>query len=551
MSGEASRSGAREGALRVTTFNLADLFESVADAIPDREAVVAAERRLRYAELDERATRLANALAARGIGPRDHVGLQLANGSEYLEAMLAAFKLRAVPINVNYRYVEGELRYLFEDARLAALVVHRGFVPRVAAVAPRVPALRTFLVVDDGSGAESALPGGEDYEQALATASPKREFAPRSSDDLYLVYTGGTTGRPKGVVWRHEDIFFASMGGGDPLRTGSPISSPDELVGRITREPVIALAAPPFMHAAAHWLAWNELLSGGTVVTTRAGAFHPAEIWGLVDREQVNLLLIVGDAMAMPLADELAAHRQLYAVAHLFAVVSGGALFSPAAKERLAILLPGRMILDGLGSSETGTLGTEAPGAGATRFRVGPDTAVLDDRLRPVAPGSGVVGRLARRGRIPLGYWSDEEKTRATFVEVDGVRWALPGDLATVEEDGSIRLLGRGSLSINTGGEKVFPEEVEAELKAHPAILDAVVVGVPDPRFGQRVVAVAQTRPGAELDLESLRAFCRGRIAAYKIRRDLVRVGRVERSPAGKADYRWAERVARERLGAR
>jgi acyl-CoA synthetase (AMP-forming)/AMP-acid ligase II len=537
----------------VTTFNLADLFESVADAVPGREAIAAAERRLSFAELDGRATRLANALGSRGIGAGDRVGIQLTNGTEYLEAMIAAFKLRAVPINVNYRYVEGELLHLFADAELGALVLHRGFAPRVAAVAQDIPALRTFLVVDDASGAEVALPGADGYEDALAQASAKRDFAPRSGDDLYIVYTGGTTGRPKGVMWRHEDIFFASMGGGDPLRTGHPISAPEELVGRILPQPIVALAAPPFMHAAAHWLAWNQLLSGGKLVTTRSGAFDPAEIWSLVDRERVGMLLVVGDAMATPLADELAARRDRTAAASLFAVVSGGALFSGATKQRLAELLPGRLILDGLGSSETGTLGTEAPGSapGSARFRVGPDTAVLDEAMRPVARGSGTVGQLARRGHIPLGYWKDEEKTRATFLVVDGERWALPGDLATVEADGRVRLLGRGSLCINTGGEKVFPDEVEAELKAHPGVLDAVVVGVPDPRWGQRVAALVQPRPGAELAPEALRAFCRGRLAGYKIPRDVLLVERVERSPAGKADYRWAAEVAQERLAAR
>jgi len=537
----------------VISFNLADLFESVADAIPGREAFAAAERRLSYAALDERATRLANALAARGIGAGDRVGVQLANGTEYLEAMLAAYKLRAVPINVNYRYVEAELRHVFADAGISALVVHRGFLPRVAAVAPELPSLRHILAVDDGSDVAVEVAAAEGYEQALAQASPKRDFGPRSSDDLYVVYTGGTTGRPKGVVWRHEDIFFASMGGGDPLRTGSPISRPEELALRIPAQPVVALAAPPFMHAAAHWLAFNQLFSGGTLVTTSGGRFDPAEIWSLVDREAVNLLLIVGDAMATPLIDELAVARERTPARSLFAVVSGGALFSPATKQRLAELLPGRMILDGLGSSETGTLGTEAPGAdagSAPRFRVGSDTAVLDESLQPVTPGSGVVGRLARRGRIPLGYWNDEAKTRATFVEQDGVRWALPGDLATLEADGSIHLLGRGSLCINSGGEKVFPEEVEAELKAHPEVFDALVVGAPDPRWGQRVVAVVQTRGGAPLDADALRAFCRGRLAAYKIPRDVVVVPRIERSPAGKADYRWAVEVARTRLGA-
>jgi acyl-CoA synthetase (AMP-forming)/AMP-acid ligase II len=475
------------------------------------------------------------------------VGLELVNGSEYAEAMIAAYKLRAVPINVNYRYVPGELHALFEDADLRALIVHREFASRALEASEGLVPLDGVLVVEDGSGAAIPAASVQDYEAALAGESPARDFTGRSSEDLYIVYTGGTTGRPKGVVWRHEDIFFAAMGGGDPLRSGKPIASPEELVSRITPEPVIALAAPPYMHAAAQWLLWSELTTGGTVVTTRRGAFDPAEIWRLVDAERVLLLLIVGDAMATPLCDAFEAAAGRIGAKSLFAIASGGALFSPAVKQRLAALLPGRMLLDGLGSSETGTLGTEAPGGagkGGARFRVGSDTAVLDGELWPIAPGSGTVGQLARRGHIPLGYYKDPEKSRTTFVTLDGVRWALPGDLATVEADGSVQLLGRGSQCINTGGEKVFPEEVEAALKGHPAIFDALVVGLPDPRWGERVVAVVQTRPGAAVDLDAVRAFCREQLAAYKLPRELVQVDRIERTPAGKADYRWAKQAA-------
>jgi len=540
----------------MSSFNLSELFECVADAVPQRVALVAAERRSTYAELDARANRLAHALARRGVGAGHHVGLELANGTEYAEAMIAAYKLRAVPINVNYRYVPAELRALFEDADLRALIVHRDFASRALGASEGLIARDGVLVVEDGSGA--ALPAAvQEYEAALAAESAERDFSGRSSDDLYVVYTGGTTGRPKGVVWRHEDIFFAAMGGGDPLRSGKPIAAPEELASRVTPEPVVALAAPPYMHAAAQWLLWSELTTGGTVVTTRRGVFDPDEIWRLVDAERVLLLLIVGDAMATPLCDALEASAGRHQAKTLFAIASGGALFSPAVKQRLAALLPGRMLLDGLGSSETGTLGTEAPGGagpGGARFRVGSDTAVLDESLRPIAPGSGAVGQLARRGHLPLGYYKDAEKSRATFVVTpDGVRWALPGDLATVAADGSVQLLGRGSQCINTGGEKVFPEEVEAALKGHPAIFDALVVGVPDPRWGERVVAVVQTRPGAAVELEAVRTYCREHLAAYKLPRELVQVERIQRTAAGKADYRWAKQaaLASQSLGSR
>jgi acyl-CoA synthetase (AMP-forming)/AMP-acid ligase II len=535
------------------TYNLADLFESVVDVVPAREAVVSSERRLRYAQLDERSNRLAHHLAAQGISEGSHVGLMLANGSEYLEGMLAAFKLRAVPINVNYRYVAGELRQLFDDADLASLVLHRRFAPAVADIAHALPKLRHFAVVGDGSDAAVALRDAHDYEAALAEASPARDFPARSGDDRYIVYTGGTTGAPKGVVWRHEDIFFAAMGGGDPVQMGNPIRRPEELPGRVLAQPIVALPAAPFVHAAAQWLAFHQLFAGGTLVLTPRGGFDPVAIWELVERERVNLLVIVGDAMALPLVAALGAHPGRWDVSSLVAIASGGALFSPVAKQRLAERLPGKLLIDGLGASETGQMGRKADADAAAaaqgpQFRVNAETAVLDERLDPVAPGSGRAGQLARRGHVPLGYYKDAAKSAATFVEIRGERWALPGDLATVEADGSIRLLGRGSLAINTGGEKVFPEEVEAVVKAHPDVVDAVVVGAPDPRWGERVVAVVQPRAPGAIDVARLRSHCAGRLAGYKIPRAVVCVEAVRRSPAGKADYRWAREAAREAL---
>jgi len=533
------------------TYNLADLFESVADTVPEREAVVAGERRLSYAQLEERSNRLAHHLAAQGIAAGDHVGLMLSNGSEYLEGMLAAYKLRAVPINVNYRYVAGELRHLFDDADLAALVLHRRFAPSVAAVARELPRLRRFAVVEDGSAAPIELTGAYHYETALRSASPRREFPPRSGDDRYIVYTGGTTGLPKGVVWRHEDIFFAAMGGGDPVQMGNVIRRPEELPSRVLSQPLVALPAAPFMHAAAQWLAFHELFAGGTLVLTPQGAFDPEAIWALVERERVNLLVIVGDAMAVPLVEAFEARRERWNVSSLVAIASGGALFSPTAKARIAELLPGKLVIDGLGASETGQLGRKANTGAATQapqFRVNDETAVLDEAMLRVEAGSGRVGRLARRGHVPIGYHKDPAKTAATFVEVRGERWALPGDMATVEADGSIRLLGRGSLSINTGGEKVFPEEVEAVLKAHPGIADVVVVGVPDPRWGERVVAVVKPCAPGAIDMECLRRHCAPQLASYKVPRDLVCVDELIRSPAGKADYRWAREIARRAL---
>ncbi len=517
--------------------NLADLFESVADSVPDRLAMVAGERRLTYAALDERSDRLADVLRRAGVSHGDFVGIQVPNGDEYIEAMLASFKLRAVPVNVNYRYVGAELRHLYADAGLVALVHHVDFAAQVADAIDAMAERKAILTVG---------PGGS-YEQLLATAMPSRSYPPRSADDLYCVYTGGTTGLPKGVLWRQEDIFFAAMGGGDPFQFGDHISRAEELRGRIPDAGLVALPVPPFMHAAAHWLAFSVFFGGGTIVTLPMGHFDARTTWQLVAAERVNVLVVVGDAMARPLLDVLEAGPDEFGLSSLMALGSGGALLSPSTKARLRRLRPDLVVRDAFGSSETGQLGGEAPADdpdGPPRLRVDERTSVLDDDLRHVVAGSGVVGRLARGGRIPLRYLGDPDKTAATFVEVDGVRWALPGDLATIEADGTIVVLGRSSQCINTGGEKVYPEEVEAVLKSHPDVADTVVVGAPDDTLGQAVCAVVQPRPGTEPTLESLRDAARGNLAGYKLPRRVVLVDRVERSPAGKPDQRWAAAVA-------
>jgi acyl-CoA synthetase (AMP-forming)/AMP-acid ligase II len=534
------------GFAAMASFNLADLFELVADAVPDREAMVTAERRITYAQLDERANRLAHALAGAGVGEGQHVGLQLLNGTEYIEGMLAAFKIRAVPINVNYRYVEGELLHLYRDADLVALVLHGAFASRVAAIRSQVSKLTSYLVVDDGTEVDAGM---IDYEGALAAAGSARDFRARSADDLYCVYTGGTTGMPKGVMWRQEDIFFAAMGGGDVLQQGDFIKTPEEIVSRIPAEGLVSVPSAPFMHAAAHWGAFSQLFGGGKIVVPPPTRFDPQAIWELVGREKANMLVIVGDAMARPLADELAASPGRYDTSSLLVIGSGGAILSAATKEQLTKLLPSAFIVDGFGASETGQLGAKASMAGGgpeggPRFAVNEQTTVLGDDLKPVEPGSGQIGRLARRGYIPLGYYNDPDKTAATFAVADGVRWVLPGDMATIEADGTVALLGRGSVSINTGGEKVYPEEVEAALKAHPAVFDAVVVGVPDDRWGERVVAVVQTRPGTTPELTELQEFLRDQLAGFKIPRELRLVDEIVRSPSGKADYRWAKELA-------
>ena len=528
-------------------FNLADLFESIVDACPDKQALVCEQRRLTYAQLDERANRLANYWQSLGFGEGDHIGLQLCNGSEYIEGMLAAFKIRAVPININYNYIEAELAYIYDNADLVGLVCHRQFLPRVVPTAAEQSLLKSILWVEDESGAE--VPDScTAYEQVLADAPWGRDFDERSAEDLYIVYTGGTTGMPKGVMWRHVDIFFAAMGGGDPDNSKGPIKTPEELVARIPPMEMASLPVPPFMHAAAQWLAMNTLFSAGKLVIPASGAFDVRQILQAVGEEKVLLIVIVGDAMAIPLCDELEANPDKYDTSSLFAIASGGALFSPTAKNRVLQVLPGRMIIDGLGSSETGAMGNklsaESGDSEQPRFMVGEHIIVLDDNDQPVQAGSGVIGRLAKKGHVPLGYYKAPGKSAETFVEINGVRWAIPGDMASVEEDGTILLHGRGSTSINTGGEKVFPEEVEAALKGHPDIGDTLVVGIPDARWGQKVVALYRSKSGDKLDLEQVRDFCRGSIAGYKAPRALVKVDQIKRSPAAKADYVWAREEA-------
>ena len=529
-------------------FNLADLWERVVDEIPDHEAMVCSDRRLTYSAAEARANRLAHHLASQGVGPGDHVALHLYNGTEYLEGMLAAFKLRAVPINVNYRYGEDELRYLLDDADVRAIVHHREFAPVLDAVRDQLPQLRTFIEVDDDSGADR-LSGATDYEAALERASDARDFAPRSADDQYILYTGGTTGMPKGVMWRAEDIFFGAFGGGN--LGDVPIETPEQVVDHLELHRR-GLPACPFMHGTAHWMAFGTLYSGGTVVISPERHFDPEHLWRLVEAERVTFLVIVGDAFARPLVEAYDELDPPADVSMLTVVLSGGAVLSPAVKAAWVERFPGALLIDGFGASETGGQGQSVSAAGGAidtvaRFSVNDETTVLDDDLRPVGPG--VVGKLARRGHVPLGYYKDPVKTAATFPMIDGVRWSVPGDHARIEDDGTITVLGRGSVSINTGGEKVYPEEVEAALKSHPAVFDAVVVGVPDERWGERVAAVVQARPGANPALDDLAEHVRAHLASYKVPRDVVVVDHIVRSPSGKPDYRWARATAVEQIG--
>ena len=526
-------------------FNLADMLEGVVDAVPDRPALYAEGRHLTFRELDQRANRLAHHFQSVGIGLGDHVGCHMMNGTEYLETMYALFKIRAVPVNVNFRYVEEELRYLYDDADLVGVVFDTEFADRVAAVLPKAPDVKHLVAVGPTDG--YVLPEGTVlYDEALAAQSDDREgFPTRSGDDLFVIYTGGTTGMPKGVMWRQEDLFFAGMGGGYPA--GEPLKSPEEAGPRaLANSPLVSFPAPPLMHGAAELGSFINLLGGGKVCLIRKytgdGALR------IIQEQGCNTMTIVGDAMAMPIIEAL--DNGSYDLSSLFAIASAGALLSQPVRDALVARIPNLFINDSFGSTETGYNGSAKPGTNAKdglKFSVNPRTAVFDDDDKPVVPGSGTVGRVGQKGHIPLGYYGDPEKTAKTFRVIDGVRWVFPGDMAMVEEDGTMHFLGRGSVCINSGGEKIYPEEVEGALKSHPAVFDATVAGIPDERWGQKVAAVLQLVPGQPApSQEEVEQHLSTLIARYKLPRFLHVVDSIQRSPSGKPDYGWATKVLTE-----
>ncbi len=523
--------------------NIADLAEHAIDAVPDRAALICGDEQLTYAELEEKANRLAHYLIDQGVKKDDKVGLYCRNRIEIVIAMLGIVKAGAILVNVNFRYVEGELRYLFDNSDMVALVHERRYADRVANVLPDTPNVKTVLVVEDGTDLDYQRYGGVEFYEALAQGSPERNFGERSRDDIYLLYTGGTTGFPKGVMWRHEDIYRVLLGGTD-FATGEYVKDEYDLSKQAAAgPPMIRFPIPPMIHGATQSATWMALFSGGTVVL--APEFDADEVWRTINEHKVNLLFFTGDAMARPLLDALSKDND-YDLSSLFLLASTAALFSPSIKEKLLELLPNRVITDSIGSSETGFGGTSLVAKGETntggpRVTIDKWTVVLDEDGNEVKPGSGVRGIIAKRGHVPVGYYKDPEKSAATFKVINGVRYAIPGDYAQVEADGTVTMLGRGSVSINSGGEKIYPEEVEAALKGHPDVFDALVVGIPDERYGQCVAAVVQPREGIRPSLSDLDAFVRSEIAGYKVPRALWYTDEVKRSPAGKPDYRWAK----------
>jgi acyl-CoA synthetase (AMP-forming)/AMP-acid ligase II len=543
-------------------FNLAKAFDTLVETLSDQECFVWRERRLSYGDVAERSRRLASYLHSQGLGMhterdgllghqsgQDHVALALYNGNEYLEGMLGSYRARVAAFNVNYRYVGEELRYLLNDARPRALILHASLAPTLAEVLPTLDSPPDVLLqVADDSG-HALLPGAVAYEEALAASSPEGPPVELSPDDLYILYTGGTTGMPKGVLWRQHDIFMAAMGG-RKVGTWESVTSYEGITERLAESyPLRLLLLPPLMHGAAQWAAFMLMAQGATLVLPdNPRRVDPDDVWRTVEREKANSLTIVGDAVLRPLLMQL--DQGDYDVSSLFAVGNGGAPLTPAVRDLAHARLPNVMISDSGGSSETGAqmfvVRDDHNTAGT--FLPGPGTVVVDEAFTGVlAPGHEGNGWLAQTGWIPLGYLGDPDKTARTFPVIGGVRYSIPGDRARHLADGSIELLGRDSVTVNSGGEKIFVEEVERAISGHPAVADVVVVGRPSERWGQEVVAVVQLAPGPEWEgtaAESIVDHASGFVARYKLPKAVVFVPTVQRSPSGKADYRWAAEQA-------
>lgn len=541
-------------------FDLSTVFGTVAATLPDQQVLVWRDKRLTYAQMDARIDGIARYLHSRGLGchverdqlqghesGQDHVGLYLRNGNQYLEAMVAGYRARVAPFNVNYRYVEEELLYLLADAKARALVYAAEFAPHVQAIRGRLPELEVLIQVADDSGNE-LLPDAVDFESVTATTEPAAGMPTPTGDDLYVLYTGGTTGMPKGVLWRQHDIFMSAMGGRPFMAGGTPLNSYDELAAQARAQAGFrsVLLIPPLMHGAAQWAVFNTISTGGWIaLPDDVRSLDADAVLRLAARERVLGIPVVGDAMARPLVDQI--EKGDYDLSGLMAMTNGGATLSPTIRDRLLAALPNLLIMDAVGASESGAQMTAIATKGAevqtATFSPMPDTTVVAaDFNRALGPGEG-AGWLARRDFVPLGYLGDAEKTARTFPTIDGVRWSIPGDKARLLEDGRIELLGRDSVTINSGGEKIFAEEVERAVASHPAVYDVVVTGRPSERWGNEVVAVVQFAQGRTATDDDLAGACRRHIADYKVPKAFVRTDKIVRSPAGKADYRWAKAV--------
>lgn len=528
------------------TFNLADIFEVVVQAVPDRLAFCCGDEKRTFAQLNQRANQLGNALRARGVGRGDNVGIQLYNAVEYMETFFACCKIGAVPVNVNYRYVTQELNYLFNSLDLRCLVYGNEFDSTVLPVLQTVPTLRLALRV--GPALASPVPKVKSYEAVLAEGSTDLTDFGRSDNDIFILCTGGTTGMPKGVMWPHKALFMGALGGGGMYFRRPPVARPEELLELVPKgQPLAYLAAAPLMHGAAMWATLISLFSGHPVYVSDSKNFDAAHMLDLIDRHRINVMAVVGDAMALPLIQALEQHPGRWSLQSLMIFGNGGAVFSRHLQERLLALLPHVMLNNGMASSESGILGTSqktAEGDGLIRLSPHADLSLVADEGYAPLTEPGAEGILARRGHTPVGYYGDPQKTAETFVQLGDSIWVLSGDRARIDSNGDYIVLGRGSQCINTGGEKVYPEEVEVAIRRCDAVQDVMVVGVADERWGSKVAAVIQLQPGQTLDLQALETICRAHLSGYKLPRAIYVADALKRSPAGKADYRWAKQFA-------
>ena len=536
-----------------TGWNFADIYEALAQRAPDRPCQIIGERVITWGAFDARASGLAADLVDAGLGHQSKVALYLYNGPEYLEAMVAAFKVAMVPVNTNYRYGAEEIVYLFDNADAEAVVFHACFTELVDRVRPRLPKVKRWYVVADDTGPGPSW--ASDYETVVSSARRPATTWERSGDDLLLLYTGGTTGMPKGVMWRQDDLFNVLGAGGNAVLGVPAAADLDELVQRVQPDGTgtVMVVACPLMHGTGQFSALNAMTSGGCIVSLVNRRFDVEEMFATIDRRRATHLIIVGQAFAGPMLERLEASPGSFDLSSLVLIVSSGVMWSRENKDGLLGHIPQVMLFDSFGSSEAVGMGGSVSAAGASeqtaRFALGANCAVFADDGRRVVPGSGEQGMVAVGGFIPLGYYGDEAKTAQTFRTFEGRRWSVPGDIAEVNADGSLHLLGRGSVCINTGGEKVFPEEVEEALKTHPGVRDAVAVGLPDARFGETICAVVEAEPGAVVTLALLSDHVKTTLAPYKAPRQLVVVDSVLRAPNGKVDYRRLKGVAGERLG--
>jgi acyl-CoA synthetase (AMP-forming)/AMP-acid ligase II len=539
----------------VSSWNYADVWEAIADVRPDDLAQVQGTRRYTWAEWNRRADGVATTLLQLGLGQQAKVAQYLYNSPEYLESIFAAWKAALVPVNTNYRYGDDEVAYLWDNGDVEAVVFHGAFVDRIERVRPRLPAVRGWLWVDDGTGAcpSWAVP----YEEAAAGgATGGRTAGPwgRSPDDLFLLYTGGTTGMPKGVMWRQDDLFvlFNRTARLRYPETGD-LSDVRTQVAALERRPVTLIPCPPLMHGSGTFTSFTALASAGCIVLLESRSFSAVELLDTIERERATEIAIVGDAFAKPILRELDANPRRWDLSSLWLMISSGVMWAAETKEGLVRHVPKLLCVDTLGSSESvgmaSSRSSQKETAGTAGFVLSPDARVVSDDGVDVVAGSGEIGRVALRGRMSLGYYKDDEKTARAFHIIDGQRWSIPGDYATVEADGSVKLLGRGSVCINTGGEKVFPEEVEEVVKLHPAVADAVVVGLPDERFGEMVVAVVEPVGVTAPDPAELIAHVKARLAHYKAPRRVVVVASIGRAASGKVEYQRLKAAAADALG--